>query len=155
MSEITLRDGTVVRHFFSKSERQRDYWEVEYPDGERVREMTDKPLDWRESARILDEKWADHWPDDEDDPDPDLRQTTDISLLTRFYKWVATLRAHDNPRGDYIRDTRGGLEAGLAPAEMEQAEMTGHPEAALQGRRLRRRYAREHPQESVPAWWTR
>lgn len=49
VSEITLRNGTVVRHFVSKSERQRDWWEVEYPDGERVREMTDKPLHRRNS----------------------------------------------------------------------------------------------------------
>lgn len=48
-SEITLRNGTVVRHFVSRGERQRDWWEVEYPDGERVREMTDKPLDRRNS----------------------------------------------------------------------------------------------------------
>lgn len=49
VSEIRLRNGTVVRHFVSKSDRERDWWEVEYPDGERVREMRDEPLDLRNS----------------------------------------------------------------------------------------------------------
>ena len=32
-----------------------------------------------------------------------------------FWQWVAKRNAHDNPRGDFIRDTRELVEAGIDP----------------------------------------
>ena len=32
-----------------------------------------------------------------------------------FWKWVTERKAHDNPRGDFIRDTRDILKAGNDP----------------------------------------
>ena len=32
-----------------------------------------------------------------------------------YWHWVASRRAHDNPRGDFIRDTRDLLHAGGNP----------------------------------------
>ena len=32
-----------------------------------------------------------------------------------FWNWVASRRAHDNPRGDFIRDTRDRLADGNDP----------------------------------------
>ena len=62
MSEIKLRDGTIVRHFTNRSlgipETARDLWEVEYPDGEKCTFKHVEPPDWRESARILEERWG-------------------------------------------------------------------------------------------------
>lgn len=36
-----------------------------------------------------------------------------MSDRPEFFLWVATRRAHNNPRGDFIRDTRAGLEQGV------------------------------------------
>ena len=33
-----------------------------------------------------------------------------------FWEWVCRLHACDNPRGDFIRDTREAMERGLDPA---------------------------------------
>ena len=61
MSEITLRDGTVVRHLMAKGEQQRDLWEVEYPDGSRETTASERPLDAREAMRMLEERWPERW----------------------------------------------------------------------------------------------
>ena len=59
MSEIELRDGTVVRHFIEESVKTgiRERWEIEYPDGETVRHQSKKQFDAAKSRRLLEEYW--------------------------------------------------------------------------------------------------
>ena len=37
--------------------------------------------------------------------------------LNPFWAWVCARRAHDNPRGDFIRDTRELVRMGINPGE--------------------------------------
>lgn len=37
-------------------------------------------------------------------------------MTADFWAWVASRRAHQNPRGDFIRDTRDLLAAGIDPS---------------------------------------
>lgn len=56
-----------------------------------------------------------------------------------FWKWVTGRRAHDNPRGDFIRDTRDLVKAGLDPGP----RILGAPtEVRAEYERLLREFAR-------------
>ena len=49
--------------------------------------------------------------------DPSIRDIIqNDEAYAAFWKWVVGCKAHDNPRGDFIRDTRGLVEAGIDPA---------------------------------------
>lgn len=54
-----------------------------------------------------------------------------------FWRWVCARKAHNNPRGDFIRDTRDLIRRGIDPATQE-AEMCW--EAEREYERLRRAY---------------
>ena len=60
-----------------------------------------------------------------------------------FWKWVCARRAHDNPRGDFIRDTRDLVRIGIDPGTRE-ASM--YWEAEREYDRLRREYVRTQPE---------
>ena len=60
-----------------------------------------------------------------------------------FVEWVCTRRAGDNPRGDFIRDTRVVVDAGRASDEEIEGRMySGCREAVDEYRRLRLQYDR-------------
>ena len=54
-----------------------------------------------------------------------------------FWDWVATRRACDNPRGDFIRDTRDLMKNGGDPGAAMQ---TACPEAWDEYLEMRRKY---------------
>ena len=57
--------------------------------------------------------------------------------IDSFWTWVCTRRAHDNPRGDFIRDTRCLVGTGVGP----NTRLAGAcPEAREEHDRLRRQY---------------
>ena len=58
-----------------------------------------------------------------------------------FWQWVATRRDGGNPRGDFIRDTRGLLAAGVDPPTRMMT--CADDEALTEYRRLRAQYLRE------------
>ena len=61
-----------------------------------------------------------------------------------FVDWVVTRRAGDNPRGDFIRDTRFVVGCGRASEdEIVWRMQTGCSEAAKEYRRLFRQFRRE------------
>ena len=57
----------------------------------------------------------------------------------KFFRWVACRRAYNNPRGDFIRDTRRCLERGLG---CESEINRGGSEAQREYRRLLRQWER-------------
>ena len=64
-----------------------------------------------------------------------------------FFEWVATRRAGNNPRGDFIRDTREGLRAHHGPNR--DAELTALLDGGCEGahiacRLLFREYIRSY-----------
>ena len=56
-----------------------------------------------------------------------------------FWKWVTGRKAHNNPRGDFIRDTRNLVEAGIEPGSRILGAST---EAKTEYWRLLREFAR-------------
>ena len=60
-------------------------------------------------------------------------------MTAGFWDWVGSRRAHDNPRGDFIRDTRDLLNAGVHPGE--RLMMACQPVRA-EYERLQRQYER-------------
>ncbi|MDE0004587.1 MAG: hypothetical protein OXQ29_18005 [Rhodospirillaceae bacterium] len=60
--------------------------------------------------------------------------------LHPFWFWVAGRKAHDNPRGDFIYDTRDLLERGIDP---DTRIMSGCGEAKVQYERLKSQWERE------------
>ena len=56
MSKIELRDGTVVSYTRKGVE---EMWEVKYPNGEET--TIRQPIDWKESARILHERFPEEF----------------------------------------------------------------------------------------------
>ena len=64
-----------------------------------------------------------------------------VSANDPFWQWVASRRAGENPRGDFIRDTRDFLGAGGDP---EERIATACPEARDEYERLQRQYAAAH-----------
>ena len=52
-----------------------------------------------------------------------------------FWRWVCERKAHDNPRGDFIRDTRDLVRAGIDP-ETRLHRLRENPEAESQFRKL-------------------
>lgn len=63
------------------------------------------------------------------------------------WQWVAGRVAGDNPRGDFIRDTRAALESGLDPdSEVRHACREALNECSTLLRRWTRQGGRAHPQ---------
>ena len=61
-----------------------------------------------------------------------------------FVEWVVTRKAGDNPRGDFIRDTRFVVECGRASEDEIRMRMrTSCWEAAKEYQRLFRQFIRE------------
>ena len=60
-----------------------------------------------------------------------------------LWTWVCARRAHDNPRGDFIRDTRDLVRIGIDPSTQEAAMCW---EAERQYGRLRREYVKTQPE---------
>lgn len=60
-----------------------------------------------------------------------------------FWKWVASRRAHDNPRGEFIRDVRDLLSWGMDPTGRL---FIASPEGKRQYESLRREYMRSREQ---------
>jgi hypothetical protein len=56
-----------------------------------------------------------------------------------YWNWVASRRAFDNPRGDFIRDTRDLLRLGKNPGSQRMMSA----EAREEYERLKRQYERE------------
>lgn len=65
-----------------------------------------------------------------------------------FWQWVCQRRAFDNPRGDFIRDTRDLVDAGIDP-ETRIHRLRSNPEAERQYRRLLKGYQREKAVEQA------
>ena len=57
----------------------------------------------------------------------------------KFFEWVTTLRAADNPRGDFIRDTRDAFNLG-GKAYCENVMLSACPEANHERDRLWREW---------------
>ena len=76
---------------------------------------------------------------------PGFDATGYIAVRDDFWKWVYSRRAQDNPRGDFIRDTRVVMDAGARSPD--EALWGGCIEARVEHDRLWRQYAREN---SVP-----
>lgn len=53
-----------------------------------------------------------------------------------FWKWVCARKAHDNPRGDFIRDTRDLMKMGIDP-ETRLDRLRENQEGMKQCRKLR------------------
>lgn len=51
-----------------------------------------------------------------------------------FFEWVATRRAGNNPRGDFIRDTREGLRIYAGPDR--DAKLTSLVDSGVEGARI-------------------
>lgn len=66
----------------------------------------------------------------------------EITDWDAFYSWVAARRANDNPRGDFIEDTRDLLRAGLTGRECRTRLLNGCPEAMAEAVKLAREYRR-------------
>lgn len=67
-----------------------------------------------------------------------------------FVEWVCSLRAHNNPRGDFIKDTRGlrkdALAAGEDPAKLvSRALSMACAEADAEYSRLQKEWLRMNP----------
>ena len=64
-----------------------------------------------------------------------------------FFAWICTRRACDNPRGDFIRDTRDMvdmLDKGIVDeSRVNYRLLTGCEEAHVEHHRLARQYERE------------
>ena len=60
----------------------------------------------------------------------------------RFWEWVCNRRAHDNPRGDFVRDTRYLMECARDPNEHLWGPGTW--EAREEYRKLVQQYQRQH-----------
>ena len=80
------------------------------------------------------------------------RITTDYDTNPRdaFWNWVCNRRAGDDPRGEFVRDTRVLLEVGKSPGQRLGSACT---EAIEEYIRLRTRWAAEldiHPQDCSP-----
>ena len=60
----------------------------------------------------------------------------------QFWQWVASRKAHDNPRGDFIRDTRDLLRMGIDPTTHEHRILQDHV-IEREYRGLIRQYLRE------------
>ena len=54
-----------------------------------------------------------------------------------FFRWVATRRAHQNPRGDFIRDTRYLVENGRVEECAAALQFSGDPAALAAYEQLR------------------
>ena len=67
-------------------------------------------------------------------------QARAASLPLPFLEWVAGKRAGDNPRGDFIRDTRRFLKQGVAEADLGQKLAGACPEALSEYRKLESEY---------------
>ena len=64
--------------------------------------------------------------------------------LSMFWVWVASRHAHDNPRGNFIRDTRAGICMGKTPRQLYDAlPSSPHSVPSLQYRKLREDYKRQ------------
>lgn len=63
-----------------------------------------------------------------------------------FWRWIATRKAHDNPRGDFIRDTRDLMNMGIDP-ETCLHRLSGNPEGEKAFQGLLRAYERKKRQE--------
>ena len=48
-------------------------------------------------------------------------------MKSLFWKWVTTRRAHDNPRGDFIRETQGIFD------QYEESQAESMCESLIQG----------------------
>lgn len=60
---------------------------------------------------------------------------------SEFWQWVCKRNAYDNPRGDFIRDTREAVQMGRDPA----GYLPGAVERAYEEyQKLRRQYEREY-----------
>ena len=57
-----------------------------------------------------------------------------------FVQWVCRRKAHDNPRGDFIRDTRDLVRMKIPESEIEGRMQSESSEANAVYRRLRREY---------------
>ena len=60
-----------------------------------------------------------------------------------FVQWVCEQPADDNPRGDFIRDTRDLLESGIAEEEIERKMLSASTQSATEPHRLRRQFDRQ------------
>ena len=69
-------------------------------------------------------------------------QVEESSLPPPFFEWVAGRRADDNPRGDFIRDTRRILKQGVPEANLGWRLAAGCPEAQSECRKLESEYRR-------------
>ena len=61
-------------------------------------------------------------------------------MSTDFWEWVCTRRAHDNPQGDFIRDTRDLLNRGKDP---DAHIVSACSEARVEHYKLKREWERE------------
>lgn len=59
-----------------------------------------------------------------------------------FWEWVCARKAHDNPRGDFIRDTRDLMKMGIDP-ETRLDRLRENREGMKQYRKLRQEYEAE------------
>ena len=81
---------------------------------------------------------------------PRITTDYDTNLPTAFWNWVCNRQAGDDPRGDFVRDTRNQLQLGKSPGQRLSSAST---EAAQEYIRLRTRWAAElgiHPQDCRP-----
>ena len=61
-----------------------------------------------------------------------------------FWVWVASRHAHDNPRGNFIRDTRAGICMSKTPRQLYDAlPSSPYSVPSLQYRKLREDYKRQ------------
>ena len=70
MSEITLRDGTVVKHYASIKQNE-EYWEIMYPDGDKTK--VTRPYNHLDALRTLDEKFPAEQNGNEEDTNDNQR----------------------------------------------------------------------------------
>ena len=59
------------------------------------------------------------------------------SAESDFFRWGATRRAHQNPRGDFIRDTRYLVENGRVEECAAALQSSGNPAAHAANEQLR------------------
>ncbi len=69
-------------------------------------------------------------------------QAEEASFPPPFIEWVAGKRGGDNPRGNFIRDTRRILRQGVAEADLGGKLATACPEALREYRKLESEYRR-------------
>ena len=65
-----------------------------------------------------------------------------------FWQWVCKRKAFDNPRGDFIRDTRDLMDAGIDP-DTRLHRLSSNPEGERQYRKLLKNYEREKDMERI------